>query len=402
MNIKKFSILMGVMVFSLIISLVSVVAEGNETNITQEGDLIIEDMSLSVDYEVTSAHIDANLEDSQNAIQNGSKIDAEIFPGSTLRFEFDVENTYEHAPDGEDDIVIDDVYVTGIIKEIGVDEEDLDDESQELELEPNEEGTLYLEFTIPQLVLAKTYELIIDVEGDGTDGKLYKVHWELDLPVKKQSHDLRVKRVVLEDTSLECTRNTHLTASIYNAGRQHEDEVRLEIVNEHLGLDEIETDIELGTELDEDISEAEIEYSKKFPVRIADDIEAGKYPIDVNVYYKTVIFNTKQIELEIKDCALFQNNDNDTVDTTTTTTVADEPVQGTTTTTTPSEGTVMLTGGVVVDDNDDEEEKESIFVSKEFSLKNSPFYIPLLLGTNLLVLVIVIGLGVVLATKLQE
>ena len=180
MKVKKTLFLVSLFVLCIALSTLNVIAEDNGA-----GDLVINDLEINVDYEPTKAYNVNNLKDSQTGLVNGSTTETDIYPGSSVEFVFEIENTFESVGDDADDVVIDDVFVRMVIESIGEDEEDIDKESQTIELEPEEEMDFYVNFEMPQKVNAGTYDVKIEVEGDGTDDIRYTIDWDLKLELKK-------------------------------------------------------------------------------------------------------------------------------------------------------------------------------------------------------------------------
>ena len=219
--------------------------------------------------------------------------DEDIGPGSTLEFDFRIENLFSDS----DDIEIHDVSVLVTIKEID-DEEDIDEESDTFDLDPEEKDDVFLELKIPLKVKDADYDIEILVEGEDDDGVEHKVEWNLEMEVKKESHDLYIQSASLTKDKLSCSRVTSLKGKVINLGNRDEDDVKIEAKNPSLDLDYAKT-----VNLVEDPYDDDNEYEAKIPIVVKDDVKAGTYPIDFNVYLKgRILFDTEKVNLVIEDC----------------------------------------------------------------------------------------------------
>jgi hypothetical protein len=119
--------------------------------------------------------------------------------------------------------------------------------------------------------------------------------------VKKQSHDIRISKILLSPGIVDCDRKARLTAEIVNAGSNTENQVALEFKSSNLGVNSYDKDISLQSS-----DEASVEdktYAKTLNIEVPSFFTAGQYPIFVNLYWKNfVLFDQKTADLVVRDC----------------------------------------------------------------------------------------------------
>src|SRR3990167_8540671 len=156
--------------------------------------LEITEIDFNVDYDdaYTYRIEDRDRIDSGSvSMTNDSKIDAYLLPGSNLTFTIRVENTFQ----GEDPDLRG-IFARVTIEEID-DGADLEEDSIDFDLEPGNDERVDIKFPIPLDVDAGLYNTIIEVEGEDRNETPYSTELNLKLEVKKQSHDIRITRVLL-------------------------------------------------------------------------------------------------------------------------------------------------------------------------------------------------------------
>ena len=238
---------------------------------------------------------------------NNSKIDADLFPGSNITFTVRVENTF---PSGGP--AIKGVFARMTVEEID-DGADLEDESLDFDLEPGDDYRFDLEFAIPLDADASSYNAVLEAEGEDKNDTLHQTALNLKLQVKKQSHDIRITRTLLNPGVVSCDRKAKLTAEIINLGSNPETQNAMEFKSDAIGIKSIDKDISL--ESSDEASEEEKIYTKSLNFEVPNSLKAGTYPIFVNLYWKNfVLFDQKELELIVKDCDGFLQPENDEKD----------------------------------------------------------------------------------------
>lgn len=226
---------------------------------------------------------------------NNSKIDADLFPGSNITFTVRVENTFpSNGP------AIKGVFARMTLEEID-DGADLEDESLDFDLEPGDDYRYDLEFTIPLDVDTMSYNVVLEAEGEDKNNTLHETSLNLKLQVKKQGHDIRIIRTILNPGVVSCDRKSKLTAEIMNLGSNIENQNSLEFKSDALGISSIDKDIAL--ESSDEASEEEKIYAKSINFEVPNSLKAGTYPIFVNLYWKNfALFDQKELSLIVRDC----------------------------------------------------------------------------------------------------
>ena len=226
---------------------------------------------------------------------NGSKIDADLFPGSNITFTVRVENTFpSNGP------AIKGVFVRMNIEEID-DGADLEDESLDFDLEPGDDYRYDLEFAIPLDSNAGQYNVVLEAEGEDKNNTLYQTLLNLKMQVKKQSHDIRITKTLLNPGIVSCNRKAKLTAEIMNLGSNTENQNALEFKSNELRISSVDKDVSL--ESSDEASEEEKIYTKSLDFEVPNSLSAGAYPLFINLYWKnSVLFDQKELSFIVKDC----------------------------------------------------------------------------------------------------
>jgi len=284
-----------------------------------------------------------------------SKVNVDVFPGSNLTFTITLENTFADTPE------IRNIFAKITLEAKGKEGSDLEEKSTDFDLEPGNEMKIDVKFYIPFDVESGSHNLFLKVEGIGNHTS-FEANFNSLIDIKKLGHDLRITKVLLEPSTVSCSRQATLTAEIANAGSNNEDDVALEFKAPSLGFDSYDKGIALSAS-NEDPDK--IMHMKTAKIDVPAFFEAGKYPIFINLYYKNfVVFDQKIIDLNVKDCG------------TATTKITPEQ-KNETIVIQPTEQTGNPTEGVTT----------SIESS---SILNSPMMLPILLGNGFVIAVIAV------------
>jgi len=229
------------------------------------------------------------------SVANGSKVDLDVFPDSNLTLSVRVENTFQG-----DQPIIRNVIVTATIEGINGGE-DFEKKSIDFDLEPGEDYRADIKFNIPVDIQSGTHNLKLEIEGEGRNGTPYRTDLGLKLDIKKVSHDIKITKVLLNPSIVDCDRKAKLTATIVNAGSNEENEIALEFKSATLGINSYDKDIHLASSDDASISEKS--YAKNLNLEAPSFFRSGNYPILINLYWKNfVLFDTQTADLTIRDC----------------------------------------------------------------------------------------------------
>lgn len=235
------------------------------------------------------------LDSSTVSLNNGSKIDVDILPGSNLTFTVRVENTLPGS--GED---IKGIFATIIIEEID-DGADLEEDSIDFDLEPGDDERVDANFGIPLDADAGTYIVTVEAEGEDRNQTVHSAKLNFKLEVKKQSHDIRITKLSLSPSIVDCDRKAKLTAEVMNLGSNLENQVALEFKATSLGVNSYDTDITL--ESSAEASDEEKTHVKSLNIEVPDFFKPGTFPILISLYWKNfVLFDQKTADLFVRDC----------------------------------------------------------------------------------------------------
>ncbi len=292
-------LLISALVFSILVTS-AVLADG----------LKITEIDFHVDYDDAYTYRVENrdrIDSGSVSTENGSKIDADLLPGSNVTFTVRVENTFpSNGP------TIKGAFARMTIEEIE-DGADLEDESLDFDLEPGDDYRFDLEFVIPLDVDAISYNVVLEAEGEDRNNTLHQTLLNLKMEVKKQSHDIRIIKTLLNPGTISCDRKAKLTAEIINLGSSIENQNSLEFKSNALAINSVDKDISL--ESSDEASEEEKIYAKSLNFEVPNSFSEGTYPIFVNLYWKNfVLFDQKELELVVKDCNGISQPENDAED----------------------------------------------------------------------------------------
>ena len=264
------------------------------------GGLIIEDLDVFLTtrpkYQTDGTIRSDNEADTD--VNDGSKLNfgpADAGPGSELRFNFNIENTFED----NDDIDIEDVTVQVTIESID-DGEDIDEESEKFDVDSGQSIEADVFINIPLSVADGAYDIVIVVEGEDTNNNAHTVTMNLELAVKKESRDVIVTQASLLPEKVICGGTSTLTATIKNLGTRIEENAGIGIANSDLGVNYLQKNIEL----DEDPFDPDNEFRKILTINTDKaKTKSGTYPIDVKAYIQEgIVWETKTVNLAVEQC----------------------------------------------------------------------------------------------------
>jgi len=260
--------------------------------------LQITEIDVDVDYDEAYTYRVENRDRIDSAsvpAANNSRIDVDVLPGSNITFTVRIENTFQ----GEKN-TLRGVFLTATIEDIN-DGADLEEESLDAELESGDDYRFEVKFNVPLDSDAMTYNVLLEAEGEDKNDSQHRAELKLKLEVKKQSHDIRITKILLNPSIVSCDRKAKLTAEIKNMGSNPENQVALEFKSSNFGINSYDKDIFL--ESSEEASDEERIHIKTLNIDVPSFFSAGTYPIYVNLYWKNfVLFDQKIVDLAVKDC----------------------------------------------------------------------------------------------------
>ena len=235
---------------------------------------------------------------SHTDVQDGNKLnfgDEKVGPESELRFNFDIENTFTDD-EGKD---INDIVITITIVDID-DGSDIDEESKEIDLDPDSTEVEDIYVNIPLSVDEGVYDVLIEVVGEDDDGNEHTVEWSLELDIDKESRDIPITKLTIFPEKIKCSGTAALTATITNLGKRLEDDARLDIINSDLGINVVEKSITL----EEDPFDDDNQFTRKTAIVVTQSTKSGTYPITVKSYLQDgLLWETKIEDFVVEVCS---------------------------------------------------------------------------------------------------
>jgi len=255
------------------------------------GGLTIEDLDVFLTTRKSKSGNDLDVAD-------GKKLnfgEENLGPESELRFNFNIENTFTD----DEDIDINDITVKVTIVEID-DGDDIEEESSEFDLDADSDEEVDIIIKIPLSVDGGLYDVLIEVEGQDDDNNDHTAEMRVKIDVDKEIRDVIVKTASLFPETIKCSGTSTLSATIKNIGQRIESNVKLEIINQDLGINSVTSDIEL----EEDPFDSDNEFTRKIQVNVDKDTAAGTYPIKVRSYLNNdALWETKTAKLVVEACS---------------------------------------------------------------------------------------------------
>lgn len=269
---------------------------------TEAGNTITETIDVNMQrenkLELKKVYVTSDKHD-HKSYKDGDEVD-ELKPEEDIEVEIKAENIY----DKDDDVEID-----GITAYVVIDDGDMDiDEDKDLnDLDPDEDDLVTISFDIEDDVDEDTYTGEIYVIGDDEFGARHGEKWEIEWKVEREKYEFVIKKAELDYDEVSCSRSNSIAIKIESIGDRGDDEVSVYAKNADIGIDFKKEDIELD-EYDGDDNT----YSKTISFTVPDDLKAGTYTINVQVWYsgtnregsnEGVLADDKDVVLTVKDCA---------------------------------------------------------------------------------------------------
>lgn len=170
--------------------------------------------------------VDVYVDGDKNSLDNGDDVEAK--PGSEIVMLIKIDNLNE-------EIELENVEATLLIKKLD-DGDDVDYDSDRIDIEEDESGELEIEFQIPWDVDEDTYDMELIVEGD--IDLPYKKTNNYELEIDKNSHEVQLK-LSKQETAV-CGSSILFPVTANNIGSDDE-EINLKVYSTELGIGEIQT-----------------------------------------------------------------------------------------------------------------------------------------------------------------
>jgi len=227
----------------------------------------------------------------QGNLQEGDKI-SDAYPGSTMQFKVEVSNLFQ----SDKDIKINNAYLRIIVEGIDADE-DFEVESDEFSIRQGASRKVKLSFNVPITAVEDSYNLLINVEGEGSDGVTYMDSKNLFLNVRKESHRLALLDFSPEKNASCNSRLVNADFRVANVGRNDES-ASISITSAGLGIIGGKTGISIPAESGENSI-----YSAQILLNF-ENATSGAYEISATVlYYDGKKQEVKSAEIIVENCS---------------------------------------------------------------------------------------------------
>ena len=220
------------------------------------------------------------------ADEDGGKIDA--VPGSKLELKIKLKNLYTD----DEDVEINDITIEGTLKDID-NGDDLEDDTNDFDLNPEKDRELSLEFNIPLEVEDDEYDLIVEIKGENERSFYYSKKIEFEVEVDKEKHDVIFNNLEFENNNIQCGGSANLKVNVVNLGTENE-VVRLVISNQELDIN-----VRESFELSEDPYDKDNSFSKTYDITLPADINPDIYIFRADLFYGSNIeSSTAELNVE--------------------------------------------------------------------------------------------------------
>jgi hypothetical protein len=216
--------------------------------------LAISDLDITVD------------DDDDNNVGNGDRIGEEAKPGSDIVMDFEIENRFT------DDIEIENVEIR-----VEIDDLDIDEDVDVGDIRDGNDESATIEFDIPTDADGDVYDVEITVDGRDENMVAHILRWTIELEVERERNEVLIKSAYLTRSRVSCDpRTTTLNVKIENTGERDQNDAKITVRSNALGIDRTFTDIDI------DSSDREEE---TVSIRVDDDLAPGTYNILVKSFY---------------------------------------------------------------------------------------------------------------------
>ena len=254
------------------------------------GGLEIEDLDVFLTTRKSESDSDLDVADGRK-LNFGEE---EAGPGSELRFNLNIENTFSN----EEDIDINDATVLVTIMEID-DGDDIEEESSKFDVNADSSQEVNVIINIPYSVEEGAYDVLIEVEGEDDNNNVHTAQMEVELEIDRETRDVAITEASISPGRIKCSGSATVYSVITNLGRRAEEDVSFQIANEELGINYMQKSIELS----EIPSDDDNSFSKSQTITPGTNAKDGTYPIELKVYIiEGAAWETKKLDLTIEGC----------------------------------------------------------------------------------------------------
>ena len=177
-----------------------------------------------------------------------------------------------------------------------------------MEIDDDDTEGFDVDFDLPKNIDDdNTYYLYIKVNEDGDEDE--ECNYErVRIDFERDDDDVMIDEASISPTSnVECEDNIVITVEVESIGTDDQEDVRIEVENDELDIDETTSNFDLGDHDDNDN-----DYKSTFSISLPDTAEAGTYYIDVQVYDKSGdLYDSELLELELGSCPNVESDTDD-------------------------------------------------------------------------------------------
>ena len=254
------------------------------------GGIIIEDLDVFLTTRKSESDSDLDVADGRK-LNFGEE---EAGPGSELRFNLNIENTFSN----EEDIDVNDATVLVTIMEID-DGNDIEEESSKFDVNADSSQEVDVIINIPYSVEEGAYDVLIEVEGEDDNNNVHTAQMEVELEIDRESRDIAIIEASISPSRIKCSGSATVYSVITNLGRKAEEDVSFQIANEELGINYMQR----GIELSEIPSDDDNRFSKSQTITPGKNAKDGTYRIELKAYIiEGAAWETKRVDLAIEGC----------------------------------------------------------------------------------------------------
>ena len=231
---------------------------------------------LAADNELYVDKIDVTIKqyDGENSKRLGNTDTITILPNATLEFEVRLENTW---PDNSE-TTYEDVYVRGIIYDID-DGDDIEEESDQEDIDPGDTETFTLKFQTPLRVDEDTYNMDLNITGYLNGSTKVNKDYRFKIKIEKESHKIFMTGFSVSPTTTNCGSTIQMQAQVTNIGKNDE------TVNMVVNIPEFNYFVNDSFMLDSDYDDDENSLTRTYSILVPKNIASGSYNVGAKAWY---------------------------------------------------------------------------------------------------------------------
>ncbi|MFP4111532.1 MAG: hypothetical protein ACLFUO_00890 [Candidatus Woesearchaeota archaeon] len=367
--------------------------EGNEAFTKNDIDVFFENEPF-LELERIIIYVNGQEKENLRERDRGDTVE-NIKPGDEVDVEIFISNRID---DRVSDDKIEDIMIYILANEMD-DGYDFDEDDDIRSLRGEERDSVRFSFIVPEEIEANDYEVLLyNMEGEDEFGNLQTIaDFDFEIEIERERNKIEIKDATINPSMVRCNdRSARVFIEIQNTGERDQDRAAINIENAALGISIWDRDIDELITIEDDRYDSR--YSSTYTIRVPEDADEGTYYLSVNAYFdNNILSDTLDIPLVFEGCEPEEDEDDEEDNDTTTPPVdEDEVVPDPVDVFPPTDDT---------DDEDAPEEDEDVkdetppVTGIVTGLRGSPLYTSLLILANVLLVVLIVGVGVKLLRK---